>query len=198
MVVPFYAIDFGLNIKDSGVKVKRNVRCITPLGGPDGGFTVLENDEFVGTVPAHGTRIFVVETDKRFEQNVYEAETAFLPTYQELHDAKHAKTAFYEKNDKASGGMVVTGAGGRKGNTIVWERVWSEKGGKYAMTVRTIGEGGAVFARVSGTVAQGTPKDGVGAEFCVTLKPGLNEVCLFNDFEPLPAIDVMTLERKGQ
>ena len=140
----------------------------------------------------------LVETAKRLERELYEAETAFLPTYQELHDAKHAKTAFYEKNDKASGGMVVTGAGGRKGNTIVWERVWSEKGGKYAMTVRTIGEGGAVFARVSGTVAQGTPKDGVGAEFCVTLKPGLNEVCLFNDFEPLPAIDVMTLERKGQ
>ncbi len=198
MVVPFYAIDFGLNTKDSVPKYTRNVRCITPLGGPDGGFTVLENDELVGTVPAHGTRIFVVESNRRLEQDVYEAETAFLPTYQELHDAKKAKTAYYEKNDKASGGMVVAGAGGRRGNTIVWERVWSEKGGKYAMTVRTIGEGGAVFARVSGTVAQGAPKDGVGAEFCVTLKPGLNEVCLFNDFEPLPAIDVMTLERKAQ
>ena len=150
------------------------------------------------TVPPHAVRIYRLDSSGRREVSLYEAETAFLPTYQELHDAKHAKTAFYEKNDKASGGMVVTGAGGRKGNTIVWERVWSEKGGKYAMTVRTIGEGGAVFARVSGTVAQGTPKDGVGAEFCVTLKPGLNEVCLFNDFEPLPAIDVMTLERKGQ
>ena len=163
----------------------------------DGGFSVYEND-FSGMVPAHGTRIFIVESDKRFEDMVYEAETAFLPTYQELHDAKKAKTAYYEKNDKASGGMVVAGAGGRKGNTIVWERVWSEKGGNYAMTVKTIGEGGSVMARVNGTVVSGTAKEGVDLEFSVTLRPGLNEVCLFNDFETLPAIDVMTLERKGQ
>ena len=66
------------------------------------------------------------------------------------------------------------------------------------MTVKTIGEGGSVMARVNGTVGVGTPKDSESVEFNVTLKPGLNEVCLFNDFEPLPAIDVMTLERKAQ
>ena len=196
MVVPFYAVNFGLNTKDSVPKHTRNVRCITPLGGPDGGFSVLENDELVGMVPAHGTRIFIVESDRRHEQDVYEAETAFLPMYQELHDAKKAKIAYYEKDDKASGGMVVAGAGGRKGNTVVWERVWSEKGGKYAMTVKTIGEGGAVKARVNGTIVSGTAKEGAGLEFSVTLRPGLNEVCLFNDFETLPAIDVMTLEDK--
>ena len=198
MVVPFYAVNFGLNTKDSVPKHTRNVRCITPLGGPDGGFSVLENDELVGVVPAHGTRIFIVESDRRHEQDVYEAETAFLPMYQELHDAKKAKIAYYEKDDKASGGMVVAGAGGRKGNTIVWERVWSEKGGKYAMTVKTIGEGGAVVARVNGAVGVGTPKEGGFVEFIVTLRPGFNEVCLFNDFEMLPAIDAMALEWKGQ
>ena len=169
------------------------------MGVPaDGGFTVLENAALVGTVPAQGTRIFVVESNRRLEQDVYEAEIAFLPTYQELHDAKKAKTAYYEKNDKASGGMVVAGAGGRKGNTIVWERVWSEKGGKYAMTVKTIGEGGAVMARVNGAVGVGTPKEGGFVEFIVTLRPGFNEVCLFNDFEMLPTIDAMALEWKGQ
>ena len=152
----------------------------------------------MGAIPAHGTRVCLVETAKRLERELYEAETAFLPMYQELHDAKKAKIAYYEKDDKASGGMVVAGAGGRKGNTIVWERVWSEKGGKYAMTVKTIGEGGAVMARVNGAVGVGTPKEGGFVEFIVTLRPGFNEVCLFNDFEMLPAIDAMALEWKGQ
>jgi len=194
MVVPFYAVNFGLNTKDSVPKHTRNVRCITPLGGPDGGFSVLENDELVGVVPAHGTRIFIVESDRRHEQDVYEAETAFLPMYQELHDAKKAKIAYYEKDDKASGGMVVAGAGGRKGNGVAWERVWSEKGGTYTMTVRTIGDGGPVMSRVNGTVYEGTPKKEGDVEFSVSLKPGFNEICLFNNDEPLPNIDFMVLE----
>ena len=66
------------------------------------------------------------------------------------------------------------------------------------MTVKTIGEGGAVMARVNGAVGVGTPKEGGFVEFIVTLRPGFNEVCLFNDFEMLPAIDAMALEWKGQ
>jgi hypothetical protein len=175
-------------------------RSVTPSNGEVAEWFPQEDGRRInmGAIPAHGTRVCLVETAKRLERELYEAETAFLPTYQELHDAKHAKTAFYEKNDKASGGMVVSGAGGRTGNGIVWERVWSEKGGNYAMTVKTLGDGGAVMARVNGTVVSGTAKEGAGLEFSVTLRPGLNEVCLFNDFETLPAIDVMTLERKGQ
>lgn len=193
MVVPFYAIDFGLNTKDSAPRCTRNVRCITPLGGPDGGFTVLENDEFVGTVPAHGTRIFVVESDKRFERDVYEAETAFLSTYQELRDAKKAGTGRYEKNDKASGGMVAAGVGGRRGNYLAWNNVWSEKGGEYTMSVRTIGEGGTMKVKVNGVACDvQTAEDGVMV-FSAALKPGVNAIRMFNDVEALPAIDYMTL-----
>ncbi|MBQ9431818.1 MAG: alpha-galactosidase [Kiritimatiellae bacterium] len=147
---------------------------------------------FYVTVPPHGTRIFRVEAEKRLERTRYEAETAFLPTYQKLHDAKKVKTAYYEKKDNAAGGMVVTGAGGRKDNFIVWERVWSENGGEYRMSVVTAGEGGTVAARVNGIVSAEGAKDEKGVvNFRVELKPGLNEVCLFNDSEPLPAIDRM-------
>ncbi len=145
---------------------------------------------FYVTVPPHGTRVFRVETEKRLERMRYEAETAFLPAYQELHDAKKVKTAYYEESDKASGGMVVAGAGGRKDNSIVWERVWSENGGEYGMSVVTAGEGGTVSARVNGIAcAEGTKDEKGVVHFRVELKPGLNEVCLFNDSEPLPAID---------
>lgn len=175
-------------------------RSVTPSNGEVAEWFPQEDGRRInmGAIPAHGTRVCLVETAKRLERELYEAETAFLPMYQELHDAKKAKIAYYEKDDKASGGMVVAGAGGRKGNTIVWERVWSEKGGKYAMTVKTIGEGGAVMARVNGAVGVGTPKEGGFVEFIVTLRPRFNEVCLFNDFEMLPAIDAMALEWKGQ
>ena len=47
-------------------------------------------------------------------------------------------------------------------------------------------------------IAEDVSLEGADVEFGVTLKPGPNEVCLFNDCETLPAIDAMALEWKGQ
>ena len=154
------------------------------------------------SVPAHGTRIYVLEAAKRRERDIYEAENAYLSTYQELHDAKKAKTAYYEKNDEASGGMVAAQVGGRRGNYLAWNNVWSEKGGEYRMFVKTLGDGGEVKAKVNGVVCDGikgaAPGGGGKVEFRVSLKPGVNSVRLFNNEATLPLIDCMWMNKVGK
>ncbi|MBO4708991.1 MAG: DUF4091 domain-containing protein [Kiritimatiellae bacterium] len=149
------------------------------------------------TVPPHAVRIYRLDSSGRREVSLYEAETAYLSTYQELHDAKKAKTGYYEKNDKASGGMAAANVGGRRGNYLAWNNVWSEKGGEYRMSVKTLGEGGEVKAKVNGVACGGTASgDGSGmVEFHISLNPGVNSVRLFNNEAALPLIDCMWINK---
>ena len=147
------------------------------------------------TMPPHAVRIFRLDGTERREIYVYEAEAALLTTYQELHDPKAAKSAFYEKNDKASGGMVAVGVGGRPGSSLVWERVWSEKGGEYGMIVETFGEGGKINATANGKPWSETKMADGRTVYSMSLAPGDNCIRLYNDSEILPAIDCMRLGR---
>ena len=149
------------------------------------------------TVPPHAVRIYRLDSSGRREVSLYEAETAYLSTYQELHDAKKAKTGYYEKNDKASGGMAAANVGGRRGNYLAWNNVWSEKGGEYRMSVKTLGEGSEVKAKVNGVACGGTASgDGSGmVEFHISLNPGVNSVRLFNNEAALPLIDCMWINK---
>ena len=148
-------------------------------------------------VPAHGARVFVRNGFRRLERRVYEGENAFMQTYQELKRPSAAKTAYLEKDLKASGGVYATGLGGRPENDLVWERVWSEKGGEYLLSFDCVTtKPREMFVSVNGgdavkiEVVPGKP-----ATASVALKPGINKVRLFNDAAPMPGIDRMTVRK---
>lgn len=162
-------------------------------------------------VPAHGCRIVRLEAEGRAERTLYEAETAYLSSYQELYNANVVGSAYYQANDLASGRMVATGLGGTPVNDIRWRNVYSADGGRYALTFRCIpnersitppgrmgqasggsfyvavGEGDGQMLRLSGT--EGV----VEVTVEVTLSAGDNEIRLYNDRGTMPDIDCMVL-----
>ena len=95
-------------------------------------------------VPAHGVKILRVEGKKRIEPVVYEAEQAFLNDFDDL--AKCKRSVSFMPYEQASGKMTVTNLGGHKDNYALWNEVYSDKGGKYIMTVYYVpsekGQGG--------------------------------------------------------
>lgn len=95
-------------------------------------------------VPAHGVKILRVEGKKRIEPVVYEAEQAFLNDFDDL--AKRKRSVSFMPYEQASGKMTVTSLGGHKDNYALWNEVYSDKGGKYIMTVYYVpsekGQGG--------------------------------------------------------
>ena len=65
------------------------------------------------------------------------------------------------------------------------------------MSVKTLGEGGEVKAKVNGVACGGTASgDGSGmVEFHISLNPGVNSVRLFNNEAALPLIDCMWINK---
>ncbi len=137
-------------------------------------------------IPAHGTAVFIRKGTKRLERTIYEAESGFMPTYQELVAPEKAGTAYYKEEVAASGGMVASGLGARAGNDLVFERVWSEKGGEYSLSVDYIGPGARALLAVNGVAADPSRFE---------LKPGLNEVRLYNNDEAIADIDRISIHR---
>ena len=138
-------------------------------------------------VPGHATRIYRLAAEKRLERRVYEAETAWMETYQELTDPVAAGTAYYKQVPNASGGVVAAQVGG-KGGPLVWKRVWSARGGKCDLALRVVGEGSeGVRLSVNG---KSVPLKGLSAT--VDFKKGDNEVKVFGD-SMLPDIDCLVL-----
>lgn len=139
------------------------------------------------TLAAGATRIYRLAAEKRLERRVYEAETAWMETYQELTDPVAAGTAYYKQVPNASGGVVAAQVGG-KGGPLVWKRVWSAKGGKCDLALRVVGEGSeGVRLSVNG---KSVPLKGLSAT--VGFKKGDNEVKVFGD-SMLPDIDCLVL-----
>ena len=140
-------------------------------------------------LPPHGAAVRRVSGRHRREKRRYEAETAYLPLYQELCNAAEAKTAYYRESKEASGGVVVSGAGGRAGNDIVFRRVWSEKGGEYELSIAALGDGAKPAISVNGVHAEVSR---------VRLDPGVNEIRLSNSGAVLPEIDYIELKHASQ
>lgn len=84
-------------------------------------------------VPPHGVLILRMEGERRTEATRYEAETAYLPCFNDL--GKSAKCVAYVPMPQASGGMKVAYIGGSRENFAEWREVYSEKGGRYELTV---------------------------------------------------------------
>ncbi|MDE7345611.1 MAG: hypothetical protein K2N48_02585 [Muribaculaceae bacterium] len=162
------------------------------------------SDYFETIVPPHGTRIYRITADRRLERRVYEAETAFNPSYQELDNNQAVKSGIYEELDICSGGAKASWLGAREDNYVVWSNVWSNEGGEYEIGIRFItGADRRITVKVNG-VAVETLAVNSGAWdrpgeviIKVNLNKGTNEISLSNPDDWMPDIDCITLTRKG-
>ncbi|MDD6787583.1 MAG: alpha-galactosidase [Bacteroidales bacterium] len=177
------------------------------------------NAEFTGStltrmVPAHGCRIYKVTADTRLERSLYEAETAYLSSYQELNNPWALFTGTYQKDNECYGGAKAILIGQRAANDLQWRNVISHEGGDYEMTIRckakkdvktqiswgyewtdgqhffvstNEGVGEPVFANTQGEWGEVNCK--------VHLDKGTNVIRLYHDRDALPEIDCMTLKK---
>ena len=165
------------NLGDEEAEVTLRARDLD-LGGTIQAFDLVEKadvgefeDEVTVRLAPHASRFYLLDAERRLERKRYEAEWAFIPDYQELHDPEKAGTGYYQADESASGGMVAANC--RK---LVWRDVWSEKGGEYDVEVHA-------------------PGGGVLASFRATLKPGGNEI-VFDRTAPCRIDDVVLARKK--
>ena len=176
------------------------------LGGRIAAFDLVERadvGEFEGhvfvKVPAHGSRFYRLDAERRLERTVYEAEAAFLTDYQELTDSVKAGTAAPFESASASGGVAVRTLGARATNDLVWKDVKVEKGGKRTLEVLCSAKEERGFAVEVDGVRRAEVKvrtqEGVFEPYRVEveLAEGLHAVRLLNPAAPMPDIDVMFL-----
>ena len=160
-------------------------------------------------VPAHGTKIFRAKGKKRLERTTYEAETAFLPMYQEIRNNQAADlkqllgveaTAVYNQSPTASGGYVTRFLGKSEQNDLQWQHVYSKKQGKRRMTIAFFaGEEREMDVFVNGQKVKTLKVNGSdwGRRQTITvdvnLKKGNNVIRLANPRGWMPDIDGMSL-----
>lgn len=182
--VPFSALELEGNVK------VRDLVKQSDLGNFSG--------TFEQTLPAHSGMFFRIEGEKRIEPTVYEAEWAYLPLYNDL--GKNSKGIVYSFDGEASGKMKVGFIGGQPENYAEWPEVYSEKGGRYEMTVYySFGKGRKLDITVNGTttkVSELAEDDGHHqVTVPVELKPGYNVVRMCNSYNWAPDIDRFTLTK---
>ena len=155
------------------------------------------------TVPAHGTRIYKLEAEERFERTLYEAETAWLTGYQEIKNYKVVGSAVYEEKDGCSGGVMV-GWLGKENNDLQWRNVHSIEGGEYTLRIFFIsGEERSMTLSVNGKdvktlTCKSKDWNTVNSiDITVTLEKGTNIVCLYNATSDMPNIDCMKFVTEG-
>ena len=153
------------------------------------------------TIPAHGTKIFRLKGQKRLERKVYEAETAFIPTYQEIRNNEAEKSGIYVARDAASGGYQACWLGSREENQLQWNDVYVKKAGMHSVTITCFsGEARSMDVIVNGQKAatlsvNGTDWNTPATVSCIVrLKKGRNSICLSNDSAWMPDIDKMVID----
>lgn len=153
------------------------------------------------SVPAHGTRVFMLTADKRLEQTRYEAESAYISDYQELMNNQSAKTGIYNTGlSQCSGNADAGWLGYSEKNDLQWKDVYSQKGGKYEMTIAFIcGENRNVNIEVNGTkLSAMTLNSGswtsVGTKKVeIELNKGFNTIRFYNASSWMPDIDYIDI-----
>ena len=152
------------------------------------------------TVPPHGVLICRMEAEKRLEPELYEAEWAYLPCFDDL--GKRPKPILYLPSPTCSGGIKVHQLGGRAENYAEWSEVYSEQGGRYEMTIHYCSPlERKLEVWVNGTRHELTGLNSGGEEqvgtvtLPVTLAAGNNVVRMTNPFGWAPDVDCFTLKR---
>ena len=153
------------------------------------------------TVPAHGTKILRAKGQKRLDRKVYEAETAYLPAYQELRNNQAEKSGIFTADATCSGGYKAGWLGGRADNDIQWNDVYVQKAGVRRLTITYFcGEDRDMDLEVNGqrlTRLETHSRDWsqpavIGLD--VYLRKGRNTIRLSNAENWMPDIDKITLE----
>jgi hypothetical protein len=109
------------------------------------------------TVPAHGTRIYIAEGERRLERCLYEAETAYISDYQELKNNQSERTGIYESSSNCSAGYKAGWLGCSEQNDLQWRNVYSMEGGDYTLEIAYIsGENRNITISVNGKKVQTT------------------------------------------
>lgn len=154
-------------------------------------------------VPAHGTRIYTLTADKRLERTLYEAETGYIPTYQELVNNQVVKSGIYVYSDACSGGLKAGWLGGSEQNTLEWRSVRSVKGGEYDLTIAfTCAENRVMNVNINGTTVKtlelnsGSWNAVATTTLPITLQKGNNVITLSNAEAWMPDIDYISLSAK--
>ncbi|MBR1448229.1 MAG: alpha-galactosidase, partial [Prevotella sp.] len=150
-------------------------------------------------VAPHDVVILRAEAERRIVPTRYEAEWAYLPLYNDL--GKRKKEVHYMANKEASGGMVVTMAGGSPENSIVWPDVYSKQGGDYDLTIYYLpSEIRGMEVKVNGvasTVSGLATSGGMTTKTIpVTMRPGFNTIELTCSTMWLPDVDKIELKKK--
>ena len=156
----------------------------------------LAGDALSVTLPVHATRVFVVKGKERLQRRLYEAETAFLSSYQEIRNNQAYLTAIYEEDSRCSGGVKASWLGGRENNDLRWRNVYVQKTGRYALHFKCMTtEMRTLHISVNG-MKEGSLTYLENGEKIVyaTLKKGRNEVRLWNAEERMPDVDYMIVD----
>ena len=155
------------------------------------------------TVPAHGTRIYALEAEHRTERTLYEAETAYFPTYQELRNNAVEKSGVYTAKQNCSGGYAACYVGCSNENELQFRNVRSLKGGNYDLTIAYLtAEDRVMDVTINGlsvatpTVNSGSWQDVATVTVPVTLQKGDNVIAISNPTTWAPDIDYIRLEKK--
>ena len=110
-----------------------------------------------------------------------------LSAQTDILQGKRKKEIHYANDEHASGGMVVRYAGGRRENSIVWDNVWSDNGGRYELYVSyTPADKRQLDVYVNGTLTNGRN---------ITLKRGSNIIEISSNTSWCPDIDKIEIKK---
>ena len=174
--------------------------------------SICTNGVLKSSVKAHGVKILKAEASGRMERTIYEAEQAFLNQYNAL--GKRRRGVSYIPYKGASGEMTVCNLGGHRDNYAEWDNVYSEKGGKYIMSIFYIPSDKSMSAikdrevkdwRIEVTVngnmvildsLETERSNGIQkVETVIELCPGYNNIRIGSRLTWTPDIDCFTLQR---
>ena len=158
-------------------------------------------DTYEVRVPAHGTKIYVAEAQKRLERIRYEAETGYSKAYSEI----QGNVCQYSEASFCSGGYKAGYIGGsNSSNYLEWSNVYSKEGGDYQLTIGYIcGESRTMNVYVNGKKVKSLSCNSgswskVGTKTLdITLEPGENTIRLVNTSGWLPDMDYIDVVKKG-
>lgn len=186
------AVSIGFKEVDLAGKV-----CATDLF--TGATATHVTDSMTVALRPHSTEIYRLEAEYRLPRIRYEAETAYLPFYQELENPIAVKTAYYDSDSDCSGGMKVTNAGGRPGNDIIFRDIHIPAEGLYAIRLRfRATQTSAIQVNVNGhPIADRqipTTASFIEMDFRIPFKTGNNLIRLSSASLPLPEIDYIEID----
>ncbi|MGM9802998.1 MAG: alpha-galactosidase D [Muribaculaceae bacterium] len=183
--VPLSALEMGGKVKVRNLLTRTNLDAVT--------------NTITQTVNPHGVSVLMLTAGQRLEPQLYEAECAYLPCYNDL--GKQRKPVAHAAMEGASGGMVVTRLGGTSRNVAVWDNVYSRKGGKYSITVSYVPQKNACLeVNVNGDNVQNISSNNEEfgtlqhSTFEITLKPGYNTITMGSPFTWACDVDCFTLK----